>query len=259
MTEATGRAVSPLRIDGLSHVLLDIEGTTCPVSFVAGRLFPYATDRLEEFLARRGGEPTIRALRAELEEAWRQDQDPRAKQLWAAQPETDTGSVLPYLRWLIQQDRKVTPLKELQGLVWAEGYANGDLIGPLFPDVGPALRRWHNDGLGLAVYSSGSVAAQQLLYRYSNGGDLRHLFQHWFDTRIGNKLKAESYGAIAVSMAAEPQRILFVSDAIGELEAAEASGMRVLFSDREGNPERDPGRFQTVTSYGELLLNPSEN
>jgi enolase-phosphatase E1 len=249
---------SPLRIDGLSHVLLDIEGTTCPVSFVADTLFPYAASRLEGFLQRHGRDPALEALTAAVAEAWQQDEDPRAQQLWSAQENARSRSMLPYLRLLIQKDSKFAPLKELQGMIWADGYASGELLGPLFPDVAPALARWHGNGLTLAVYSSGSVGAQQLLYQYSNCGDLRHLFQHWFDTRIGNKLKPRSYELIASEMAAEAQRVLFISDAIGELEAAETVGMRVLFSAREGNPMRDGGRFQPARSYDDLLLIPWE-
>lgn len=254
MSMVAPQGSSPRRIDGLSHVLLDIEGTTCPVSFVAGTLFPYAANRLEAFLGRHGGEPAVRSLTAAVEDAWRQDEEPRARELWSARQESDSGSVLPYLLWLIHRDRKLSPLKELQGMVWAEGYASGELIAPLFPDVAAALSRWREAGLILAVYSSGSVEAQQLLYRYSNYGDLRSLFEHWFDTRIGNKLKTRSYELIASAMAAKAQRVLFVSDAIGELEAAEASGMRIAFSDREGNPHRDPGRFHPVSSFADLLL-----
>ena len=148
-----------MKIEGISHVLLDIEGTTCPVSFVAGTLFPYAAEHLESFVESNRGEAAVADLLTAAEETWKQDNNQEAQQL-LAEPGAD---VVVYLQLLIKQDRKLTELKDLQGLLWAEGYASGDLKGPLFNDVAPALRRWHQQGVVLAVYSSGSVDAQQLL------------------------------------------------------------------------------------------------
>jgi enolase-phosphatase E1 len=155
---------------------------------------------------------------------------------------------------LIDHDIKFPALKELQGRIWASGYASGDLIAPLFDDVAPTLHHWHRDGYQLAVYSSGSVAAQKLLYRYSQNGNLESLFSHWFDTRIGSKQATDSYSAIAEVLQLEPAEILFVSDALAEIEAAHGIGMDVIFSDREGNPGRDPGAFRPITSLAEIQL-----
>jgi enolase-phosphatase E1 len=143
-------------------------------------------------------------------------------------------------------------LKDLQGRIWRSGYNRGELIAPLFDDVPDALRRWHQRGLTLAVYSSGSVAAQELLYGHSQAGDLRALFSHWFDTRIGYKQNAESYTVIAEQMQVAPKHVLFISDAVSELEAADSIGMAVLFSDREGNPTHECGRFERISTYSEL-------
>jgi enolase-phosphatase E1 len=164
--------------------------------------------------------------------------------------------VLPYLQWLIRRDRKLTPLKDLQGLVWEQGYRSGALTGPLFADVPGALRAWHGAGLLLAVYSSGSVAAQRLIYGHSNAGDLRPLFSDWFDTRIGPKQAPESYATIAGQLGVAPGQVLFVSDALTECQAAAAAGMQVVFSDREGNPGRDPGPFERIVSFNDLELTP---
>ena len=155
--------------------------------------------------------------------------------------------------WVI---RKLAELKDLQGLLWAEGYASGDLKGPLFRDVAPALRRWHQQGAVLAVYSSGSVAAQQLLYGHSTDGDLRNLFSHWFDTRTGPKQDVGSYRAISEAMGVGSAKVLFISDSLMECEAAHAAKMQVLFSDREGNPGRDNGSFERISTYEDLQLNP---
>jgi enolase-phosphatase E1 len=141
-------------------------------------------------------------------------------------------AILPYLHWLIRQDRKLTALKDLQGLIWEEGYASGDLQGPLYPDVSPALRRWQDAGVGLSVYSSGSVKAQQLIYRHSNAGDLKQLFQHWFDTKIGSKLDPRSYLRISERLQTQPRDILFISDSLEEVKAARTSGLSVLLCDR---------------------------
>lgn len=249
-TPAQGSAPSRVRVSGIRHVLLDIEGTTCPVSFVAGCLFPYAANRLEEFLQAHASNPTVQELLADVDAAWRQDPDPEAQAL----REGNNPEVVPYLRWLIARDRKLTPLKQLQGLIWEQGYREGALVGPLFADVPGALRRWRDAGLELSVYSSGSVAAQQLLYGHSNAGDLRPLFQQWFDTRIGPKQAPASYAAIAQELQAEPKQVLFISDAVAECEAAEATGMQVLFSDRDGNPCRDPGRFERIRSLDDVEL-----
>lgn len=243
----------PRQIRGISHVLLDIEGTTCPVSFVGQVLFPYAAQRLKGFLADHGHEPAIQSLVEEVRQAWRGDGDAHGAGLpWDAE-----GSVLPYLQWLIEVDRKLTALKDLQGRIWTQGYAEGDLEGPLFADVPAALKRWRRSGITLGVYSSGSVPAQQLLYGHSSAGDLRQLFSHWFDTRIGSKQEPQSYRAIAAELQVAASTVLFISDSPAELEAAQAAGMQVLFSDRAGNPQREAGGFERITSYSTLQLSPS--
>ena len=241
-----------MKWEGISHVLLDIEGTTCPVSFVAGTLFPYAAKHLESFVKTHKGKEEVAELLASAQKIWKQDSDPQAQQL-LAQPGAD---VITYLQLLIKQDRKLTELKDLQGLLWSKGYASGGLNGPLFADVAAALRRWRQQGAVLAVYSSGSVAAQQLLYGHSTDGDLRNLFSHWFDTRTGAKQDVASYRAISKAMGVDSSKVLFISDSLLECEAAHAAQMQVLFSDREGNPGRDNGSFERISTYADLQVNP---
>ena len=245
-------------------ILLDIEGTTCPVSFVASVLFPYARGRLAVYLDTNHGDPQVQELLAATQAALAVDPNPEVQALQQVspipanqeqlQPEQTNAPLVAYLQWLIDHDIKFPALKELQGRIWASGYACGDLVAPLFDDVAPTLRRWHRGGYQLAVYSSGSVAAQQLLYRHSNNGNLEGLFSHWFDTRTGPKQQSASYGAIAKMLMLEPAQILFVSDAIAELEAANAVGMAVHFSDREGNPARAPGAFMAIKSLADIEL-----
>lgn len=253
---AKHQTMGRVRRHGISHVLLDIEGTTCPVSFVSGTLFPYAAEHLGSFLSEQRRDPQVQDLLAEVEKAWAEDQDPAALEMRQSNATTGGHGVLQYLQWLINQDRKLAPLKELQGLVWEKGYRSGKLQGPLFDDVAVSLRRWFADGIRLAVYSSGSVGAQQLIYGYSNGGDLRSLFEQWFDTRVGAKYDESSYTKIAEVFRVPSSQVLFVSDALAECEAAATSGMKVLFSDRPGNPEQESGRFERISSFEDLELNP---
>lgn len=242
---------------GISHLLLDIEGTTCPVTFVAEELFPYASQQLPSFLAHNANDPQVQALLNDVQNAWHLDADPAARSL--LKEATRLGWQLEagctaYLQLLITQDRKLTALKDLQGMIWRGGYAAGELVAPLYPDVPAALQRWHHAGTVLGVYSSGSVEAQQLLYRHSSAGDLSPLFSHWFDTRIGAKQAAASYQQIAKAMQATPSSILFVSDALAECEAANTAGLQVLFSSRPGNPEQNPGPFAALSTYANLSL-----
>ncbi|EDY39624.1 2,3-diketo-5-methylthio-1-phosphopentane phosphatase [Cyanobium sp. PCC 7001] len=241
---------SPITCEGITHLLLDIEGTTCPVSFVAEELFPYAAAQLETFLREHRQDSHVTALLAETDAAWAIDTDPAAQRL---RHQSD-ALVIDYLQLLIRHDRKLPALKQLQGLIWEQGYAAGVLRAPLFADVPQALQRWKKQGLVLAVYSSGSVKAQQLLYGHSSGGDLRGCFSHWFDTRSGAKREPASYSGIANAMDAEPSRILFISDALEECVAARQAGLQVLFSSRPGNPARDAEDFDRVESYANLVI-----
>jgi enolase-phosphatase E1 len=152
------------------------------------------------------------------------------------------------------QDRKLTELKDLQGMVWEEGYASGDLVGPLYADVPQALKDWHDQGIILAVYSSGSVNAQKLIYSNSNAGNISHLFSHWFDTRIGPKQATSSYLEITEAMQTSSHSILFISDSRSELVAAKQAGMQTIFSSREGNAHRECVGFSSVDDYSLLKL-----
>lgn len=257
-------------ISGMRHILLDIEGTTCPVSFVSEVLFPYAQKQLQDYLARHGQEDAIQLLLQELKQCWQQEEDSEARALLEASLDLSglqhddsaerrsssltAQELLPYLHWLIQRDRKVTPWKELQGLIWRDGYARGDLQANLFNEVVPTLREWKQKGLELSVYSSGSVEAQKLLYGHSQDGDVRGLFSHWFDTRIGSKQDVDSYRRILTCLACRADQVLFISDAIAELQAASEAGMEVVFSDREGNPQRDPAGFNRITQLDQLAV-----
>jgi enolase-phosphatase E1 len=246
-------------IGAVSHVLLDIEGTTCPVRFVTDTLFPYAAENLENFLQENQAVEEVRRLIADIQSSWRQDTEPEAQMLLAYQGKDE--DVAPYLQWLIHRDRKLTALKDLQGLIWKRGYQTGELQGPLYQDVAPALQHWQNEGLTLAVYSSGSIQAQQLIYAHSNAGDLRHFFRHWFDTKIGSKLAASSYRSIGDAMSIAHNLILFISDALGELEAAREAGMQVIHCERHDASKPNAAAITTtgipsIGSFDELISLP---
>ena len=204
---------------GVSAVLTDIEGTTSSIAFVKDVLFPYARRRLPSFLAAHAGDPEVRRCVDEV----------RAS---AGEPEVDDKRALEVLlRWM-DEDRKATPLKTLQGLIWAEGYAAGEIVGHVHADAAAALRAWHEQGLRLYVYSSGSVAAQRLLFSHSSQGDLAALFSGFFDTGVGPKREPASYFAITRAVGLAPASILFLSDSLAELDAARAAGLRTAGLDR---------------------------
>lgn len=207
-------------------VLVDIEGTTSSISFVHDVLFPYARAALPEFLRVHGEEP---AVRAELD----------ATAAEAGVDPADTDAIVATLLAWIDADRKATPLKALQGMIWERGYRDGAFRAHLYPDAAPALAAWHAAGLPLHVYSSGSVHAQKLFFGHSEAGDLTHLFSGWFDTTSGGKRDAASYAGIARNLALPPETIVFFSDVPEELDAARAAGMRTVWVIRE-----EEGRYQ---------------
>jgi enolase-phosphatase E1 len=213
-------------------VLTDIEGTTTSVSFVYDVLFPYARARLPAFVVERGAEPAVRAqLDAVAGEVGRPLSDPEA--------------LAQLLAWM-DEDRKVTPLKALQGMIWEAGFRAGDFTGHLYPDAVRSLRAWHARGLRLYVYSSGSEQAQRLLFGFSDAGDLTPLFSGWLDTRVGPKRAATSYRAIAARIGLPPEDILFLSDVREELDAAREAGMDTLWVVRDGVPRADAEHRQVA-------------
>jgi enolase-phosphatase E1 len=243
-----------ITITGLQHVLLDIEGTTCPVSFVGEVLFPYAKQQIPAFLADQAENPIVQELVNQVFEAWDTDTDIEAAALRQRYGEKDSKAAVSYLDWLIEKDRKLTPLKELQGLIWRQGYDQGLLKAPLYADVPEALGRWQSAGLELSTYSSGSINAQKLLYRHSTYGDLSILFRGWFDTNIGSKIISKSYTKIAKALMSNPEKIVFISDRKSELSAADEAGMKILFSQRADNPETDKGNYIAIKHYADLNL-----
>jgi enolase-phosphatase E1 len=228
-------------------ILLDIEGTTTPVDYVFGVLFPFAAQHLETFLTEQGQDS---AVQEDLKTLWEDYQQDMSQGLgvplwnWGAAIEAQS-----YVQYLIAHDRKATGLKSLQGKIWEAGYEGGQLRSQIFPDVAPALHRWVSQGKALYIFSSGSVQAQQSLFRHTEAGDLTGLLQGYFDTRVGSKRDPSSYQAIATAIGADPETICFISDVVEELQAAQAVGFEVLLSVR--SPEVPPNAqgFTIVTTF----------
>jgi len=194
-------------------IVTDIEGTTSSISFVKDVLFPYARKRLPAFVETHGDRPEV--------QHWLHEAAKEAGYIEASRQEV----IELLLRW-IDEDRKSTALKALQGMIWQEGYEAGDYRAHVYPEVAARLRAWRADGLRLYVYSSGSVPAQKLFFGFSEAGDLTPLFAGYFDTQTGPKREQSSYEKIAEAIGEQPQHLLFLSDIVEELDAAQAAGFR---------------------------------
>lgn len=225
-------------------ILTDIEGTTSPIAFVKETLFPLARVRLPAFVAAHGGEPEVRTL---LDEAAREGRLP--------DDASDEEIVALLQRW-IDEDRKITPLKALQGRIWAGAWTSGEVVSPVYDDAATWLRRWHAAGYRLAVYSSGSVAAQKRFFGFSDHGDLTGLFSGWFDTTTGAKRDPASYVRIAGALGVTPDAVLFLSDVPEELDAAGEIGMCTAWlvrPDDVGEPPEAP-RHPVARTFDEVVL-----
>jgi enolase-phosphatase E1 len=238
--------------------LLDVEGTVAPLTLTTEVLFPYARTRFAEFLQRSRDDTAVRAdlvCLAEENQAEKGVGIPRLPFV------TDASAVatprfrldaMVYLMWLMDRDRKSTALKSLQGKIWKAGFESGELIGTLFDDVPEAFRRW-SSAARVAIYSSGSVEAQKLFFRYSSHGDLPAMISGYYDTRIGPKLESPSYAAIAAAMNVAPQELLFFSDSVPELDAAREAGCETRLVIRPGNaPVSDPHGHRVLESFASL-------
>ena len=219
-------------------VLLDIEGTTTPVEFVYEVLLPFARERVRSFVRERLHVPEVRAdLDALRAERAREAAGGVGLPPWQDEPEEAlVDSAAAFVHWLMDRDRKSTGLKSLQGRIWEAGYCSGELHGQVYPDVPVALARWRREGRRAAIFSSGSVLAQRLLFSHTSGGDLTPLLGGYFDTTTGPKKEPESYRAIARALGEAPGAVLFVSDVGAELDAARGAGMRTVLCVRAGSP-----------------------
>jgi enolase-phosphatase E1 len=222
------------------HILLDIEGTTSSIAFVADVLFPFARREMESFLRRRWDEPEVRRARQFLE----QDVKPEG--------ELDLPALCAAAYRLMDADAKATGLKELQGLIWREGYNAGRLCSHVYPDVPPALAEWSRRGLDVRIYSSGSVTAQKVYFANTASGDLLPFFRGHYDTTTGPKRVAESYRRIAADLQTSPGDVLFLSDVVAELDAAADASMRTGLVVRPGNAPAPDGPHPRITTFAAI-------
>jgi enolase-phosphatase E1 len=199
------------------YVLTDIEGTSTSVSFVYDVLFPYFREHISKLKDMK--------LNPDVFEAFEQTIELAEKEGIYIKSTDEIIAIL--LQWSVE-DRKVTPLKTLQGILWKEGYVSGEIKGHVYDDVPKALQLWKEKGLQMGVFSSGSVAAQQLIFGYSVAGDLCPYFSHYFDTKTGGKRETETYKIIAAKVGYKPHEILFLSDIVEELEAAKEAGYQTV-------------------------------
>jgi len=219
-------------------ILLDIEGTTTPISFVYDVLFPYARAHAGDHI----GEEDLRSLRVDFEKDSLDRLEPPA---WSAPP-------IDYVHWLMDHDRKTTALKNLQGKIWLEGYRRGELHGIVFEDVPGALTKWRQETIDVRIYSSGSILAQKLLFGSTPVGDLTLLLNGYFDTTTGAKAETESYVKIASAFGLAARDILFVSDVVRELDAARSAGMQTALCVRPGNPAQPSSEHAVIRSFEEI-------
>ena len=236
-------------------ILLDIEGTTTPIAFVHEVLFSYARSHVRNFLVEHFGSAELAADLARLREEhaldMKQNLQPPALVEGARDAEID--SIVAYVSWLIDRDRKSTGLKSLQGKIWRQGYLDGTLKSQIFADLAPALERWRRAGLKISIFSSGSAPAQKLLFAHTEAGDLTGFISNYFDTTVGSKTDVQSYRQIAAALDLAASEVLFISDVVAELAAASGAGMQTLLCVRPGNhPQSLADRYQIIRSFDEI-------
>ena len=221
-------------------IVTDIEGTTSSIDFVKDVLFPYAREKLPAFVVTHEDKPEV--------QHWLHEAAREAGLVSASREEI----IDLLIRW-IDEDRKATPLKALQGMIWEDGYASGEFKGHIYPEVAENLHKWKKQGIHLYVYSSGSVAAQKLLFGHSDAGDLTPLFSGYFDTEVGGKREIDSYRRIAQAIKVPPDQILFLSDIQAELDAASMAGFQTIQLVR---PPGEPvaGTHEQVSDFNKISV-----
>jgi len=220
----------------IKAIITDIEGTTSSLAFVKETLFPYARKHIAEYIRTHENDPPVQQALAEI------------RQITGSGLTTE--QIIQTLVQWIDEDKKITPLKSIQGLVWENGYHQGHFKGHIYEDAVNNLRKWKTQGIRIYVYSSGSVHAQKLLFGNTQYGDLNPIFSGYFDTRIGAKTATETYQIISTSITVDPKNCLFLSDIKQELDAAHDAGMKAIWLVRSGKPNADTAHKQVVDFNG---------
>ena len=231
-----------MTFNNVRYILTDIEGTTTSVKFVYEVLFPYFREHI--------GELRGMTMEPEVQKAFKQTVE-LAASLENKRLNSVDDIINTLYRWS-EEDRKITPLKTVQGILWQRGYENGEIKGHVYPEVSECLKIWHEQGISIGVFSSGSVAAQKLIFGYSEAGDLTRFFSHYFDTTTGGKREKETYPKIAEAIGLRSDEILFLSDIVEELEAAEAAGFQTVQLVRPGTVAN---WTNTVADFTEIKIN----
>ena len=220
----------------IKAIITDIEGTTSSLAFVKETLFPYARKHIAEYIRTHENDPPVQQALAEI------------RQITGSGLTTE--QIIQTLVQWIDEDKKITPLKSIQGLVWDNGYHQGHFKGHIYEDAVNNLKKWKTQGIRIYIYSSGSVHAQKLLFGNTQYGDLNPIFSGYFDTRIGAKTATETYQKISTSIAVDPKNCLFLSDIKQELDAAHDAGMKTIWLVRSGNPNDEAEHKQAVDFDG---------
>ncbi|GGI90157.1 acireductone synthase [Shewanella gelidii] len=224
---------------GIRAIVVDTAGTTTDLNFIQDVLFPYSAEVLPEFLTKNQDNVLVDICISDVKDI-------------ALEPEASLERVIEILQQWVAEDRKVTPLKTLQGMIWQQGYRDDKFKGHIFPDFIDAIKHFKDNNVRVYSFSSGSVDAQKLLFAHSDGGDLTHLFDGHFDTRTGNKLDKQAYSNILNTVSMTPKQVLFVSDIVEELKAADAAGMQTCQMVRSS--DQRTGDFKQVTSFDALKI-----
>lgn len=239
-----------------SGILLDIEGTTSSISFVHDVMFPFVRKRLNDFLTANFARPDVVAACEQIAS----DAGKASLSEWSKSTGGETQQlVTAEVHRLMDGDAKATGLKALQGLIWADGFRDGQLQAHVYPEVIDQIKRWRQSGLDVRIYSSGSIATQKLFFGHIDGfGNCLDLFTGHYDTTIGSKREAASYQRVAADWGLQPNEIVFVSDVAGELIAATEAGLQAVASVRPGNVPLDTTLPNArVTSFDQLKIEPS--
>ncbi|MDH5546177.1 MAG: acireductone synthase [Gammaproteobacteria bacterium] len=224
----------------IKAIVTDIEGTTSSISFVHEVLFPYAREHIQTYVEANAQKPEVQALLDEVRTI-------------TGQAELSVAEVIAQFKQWIAEDKKITPLKAIQGMIWEDGYRTGSFTGHIYDDSVRALRQWHQQGLALYVFSSGSVFAQKLLFGFSDAGDLTPLFSGYFDTNIGSKREVPAYQTIVSQLGLPADEIVFLSDIREELDAAREAGMHTIWFVRDASVDANAAH-QQVTSFDAIDL-----
>ena len=241
---------SPMQLDVL---LLDIEGTITPIDFVYETLFPFARRHIREYIEQNQDAQSDQEDLTQLKIQYRIDTENGLTPPRWEDSSFDSLAIERYVHWLMDHDRKVAPLKSLQGKVWKSGYETGMLRGRVFADVLPAFQLLQRMKKPIYLFSSGSVLAQQLLISYSESGDLSQYINGYFDTTTGSKGEPQSYETIAANIGVKASNMLFISDVVDELDAAKQIGMQVLLARRPGNSHQRESLHTHIETFDELV------